>query len=94
MLVSTHVCWFVRILFTTIVTSYPERTVQCRWNPIDIRLSERDSMDKKKILPPVKPVVLADHYPAIMAVFPHTHPPKIPVTGLEATAGSPRILAE
>jgi hypothetical protein len=94
LLISTHVHWFVGILFSTIITTHLEGAVQRRWNPIDISLSERDSMAKKKILPHVKPVILANHYPAIMAVFPHTRPPKNPVNGLEASSGSPRILAK
>jgi hypothetical protein len=68
-----HFRGFVGILLAALIAPDCYPALESRERHDSICLSKRDSMPIKKILPNMKPMILAEHHPAIMAIFPHTN---------------------
>jgi hypothetical protein len=71
LLKSPHFRGFIGIFFAALIAPDPEGAIQSGRRHVDICFAEGDFMPKKNILSNMKPVVLADYHPAIIAIFPH-----------------------
>jgi hypothetical protein len=69
---SQHFCGLIDIFFAAIIASRPERRIDRGLRGDGVRLGKRDSVPEIQIPPNVKPMILAEHYPEITAVLPHT----------------------
>jgi hypothetical protein len=69
---SPHVRGFIKILPAAVITPDREGAIELGTRAEGISLAKRDSMPKEEILSKVKPIVLAEHHPAIMVILPHT----------------------
>jgi hypothetical protein len=77
---SQHFSAFIGILFPALIAPDRETVRENRKRHVGICLRKGDSMTEKKILANMKPMILAENPPAIMAIFPHTIIPQIFVT--------------
>ena len=68
---SEHCRGFVEILFAAVIAPDPEAAVEERARGDGIGFGKGDSMPEEKVLPKVKPMVLAEHHPAVVAIDPH-----------------------
>src|SRR6266852_3409582 len=66
-----HFCRIIEILFAAVVAPNAEATFEGRASGDGIGLGKRDLMSVEKVVPTMKPVVLAEHHPAILAIYPH-----------------------
>jgi len=60
------------IFLAALIAPDREAALKSRESCDSIRLAKGDSMSEENILPNMKPMILAEHHPAILAVFPHT----------------------
>ena len=72
MLEFQHFGRFVDIFFGALIASGLESRIDRRTRSDCVGLGKRDSVPEIQILPKVKPMILAENYPKIRAVFPHT----------------------
>ena len=70
---SQHFRGFIEILLAAGIAPDHEALIDSRARGDGICLGKGDSMPKEKVLPKMKPVVLAEHHPAIMGILPHTN---------------------
>ena len=61
----------IDILLPALVTSDLEGAVDRRTRGEGVCLGKQDLVSEKEILPSVKPMVFAEHYPEIRIIFPH-----------------------
>ena len=61
----------VNVLFPALIAAYPEPVFQPWTGHHRIGLTKGNLVPEEKIPPKVKPVVLANHHPAITDIFPH-----------------------
>src|SRR5437588_12844157 len=68
---SEHCRGFIEILFAAVIAPDPEGAIEGRARGDGIGLGKGDSMPEEKVLPKMKPMVLAEHHPAVVAIDPH-----------------------
>lgn len=73
--VSPHFRGFIEIFLAAIIASNSETLVDGGARHDGICLGKWDSMPKEKVLSKMKPMVLAQHHPAITAILPHATSP-------------------
>lgn len=73
---SHQVPGVVGILLTALVTANVQKTIDGGGRGVRIGFAERDLVPEEKIMPPVKPVVLANDDPDILSIEAHPCPPK------------------
>src|SRR6266853_3717531 len=61
----------VQILFAAAIAADPERTIENRARVDGVGLGKSNSIPVEKVLPKMKPMVLAQHHPDVMAIGPH-----------------------
>jgi hypothetical protein len=72
---SQHLGGLIRVHRATYIALNAEGASE-RWKRhISIGHAKRDAVSEQKILPQMKPVVLAEDHPAVVAIFPHGPPP-------------------
>jgi hypothetical protein len=64
---------FVKIFFATFITPDREGAIGDRARAEGIRFAKRNSVFEEEILSNMKPIVLAEHDPAVMVILPHRH---------------------
>ena len=64
----------IDILLPALGTSHLEGAVDRRTRGEGVCLGKQDLVSEKEILPSVKPMVFAEHYPEIRIIFPHVGP--------------------
>src|SRR6266852_2281030 len=69
-----HFCRIIEILFAAVIAPNAEATFEGRASSDGIGLGKRNPMPEEKVVPKMKPVVLAEHHPAIAAIHPHFFP--------------------
>jgi len=74
---SQNLCDFINILFPALVASDLEWAVDRRARGEGVCLGKQDLVSEKEILASVKPMVFAEHYPEIRAIFPHRSPRRL-----------------
>jgi hypothetical protein len=73
--VSAHFGRFVAILFAAFIAPDRETNIEGRQRHYRVSFAQWDSMAAKEIPSDMKPMIFAQHHPAIIAVFPHTKLP-------------------
>jgi hypothetical protein len=68
---SPHFRGFVKILFAAFIAPDREGAIEDRASAKGIRFAKRNSVFKEEILTKMKPIVLAEHHPAVMVILPH-----------------------
>ncbi|OLE47047.1 MAG: hypothetical protein AUG46_07715 [Acidobacteria bacterium 13_1_20CM_3_58_11] len=71
---SEHCRGFIEILFAAVIALDPEGAIERRARGEGIGFGKGDSMPEEKVLPKMKPMVLAEHHPAVVAINPHSLP--------------------
>src|SRR2546421_11146444 len=71
---SEHCRGFIEILFAAVIAPDPEGAIERRARGEGIGFGKGNSMPKEKVLPKMKPMVLAEHHPAVVAIDPHFFP--------------------
>src|ERR1700757_2942038 len=74
-----HFCRIIEILFAALITPDAETTFEGRASGDGIGLGKRNPMPEEKVVPKMKPVVFAEHHPAIVAIDPHFFPYNSPL---------------
>jgi len=69
---SEHCRGFIEILFAAVIAPDPEGAIERRARGEGIGFGKGDSMPEEKVLPKMKPMVLAEHHPAVVAIDPHS----------------------
>jgi hypothetical protein len=64
---------FVKIFFATFIAPDREGAIGDRARAEGIRFAKRNSVFEEEILSNMKPIVLAEHHPAVMVILPHRH---------------------
>jgi len=72
--VFEHFRGFIEILFAAVIALDTEAVFEGRAGCDGVGLGKRDSMPEEKVLPKMKPMVLAEHHPAVVAINPHFFP--------------------
>src|SRR5205809_5686941 len=86
---SEHCRGFIEILFAAVIAPDPEGAIERRARGEGIGFGKGDSMPEEKVLPKMKPMVLAEHHPAVVAIDPHSFPRRfLPVVSLKTGGGS------
>ena len=67
---------FVKIQFATIVAAHAEASINRRRRGNGIGYSERNPVPVKQILTNMIEMIFAQHYPAILSIFPHWNLPE------------------
>jgi hypothetical protein len=70
---SPHFRGFIRILLAAFITADREGSIENRARAKGIRLAKRNFVSKEEILSKMKPMVLAEHHPAVMVILPHSN---------------------
>ena len=71
---SEHCRGFIEILFAAVIAPDPEGAIERRARGEGIGFGKGDSMPEEKVLPKMKPMILAEHHPAVVAIDPHFFP--------------------
>jgi len=71
---SEHCRGFIEILFAAVIAPDPEGAIERRARGEGIGFGKGDSMPEEKVLPKMKPMILAEHHPAVVAIDPHSFP--------------------
>src|SRR5438552_4632607 len=71
---SEHCRGFIEILFAAVIAPDPEGAIERRARGEGIGFGKGDSMPEEEVLPKMKPMVLAEHHPAVVAIDPHSFP--------------------
>jgi hypothetical protein len=69
---SSHVCDFIETLLAAFIAPDGEGALKTSERCESIRLGKGYFVSVEKILPKMKPMILAYDHPTIMGVFPHT----------------------
>src|SRR2546421_11480297 len=64
----------MEILFAAVIALDTEAAFEGRARRDGVGLGKGDSMPEEKVLPKMKPMVLAEHHPAVVAIDPHFFP--------------------
>jgi hypothetical protein len=75
LVVSADVRWPVDIILAAFIAPHREVGIERRKRQNSVCFAQRNPMTAKEVLPHVKPMVFAEDYPAVIAVFPHTDLP-------------------
>src|SRR5437763_14990779 len=62
------------ILFAAVIALDTEAAFEGRARRDGVGLGKRDPMPEEKVLPKMKPMVLAEHHPTVVAIDPHFFP--------------------
>jgi len=71
---SEHCRGFVKILFAAVIAPDPEGAIERRARSEGIGFGKGNSMPEEKVLPKMKPMILAEHHPAVVAIDPQSFP--------------------
>jgi hypothetical protein len=72
--VFEHVPGLIEILLKAVIAPDTEAALEGRARGDGIGLGKGDSVPEEKVLPKMKPMVLAEHHPTVVAVDPHFFP--------------------
>jgi hypothetical protein len=76
--VFEHVPGLIEILLKAVIAPDTEAALEGRARGDGIGLGKGDSVPEEKVLPKMKPMVLAEHHPAVVAIDPHFFPFSFP----------------
>jgi hypothetical protein len=68
---SPHFRGFIEIFLAAFIAPDREGTIENGARAEGVGLAERNFVPKEEILPEMKPMVLAEHHPAVMGILPH-----------------------
>jgi hypothetical protein len=68
---------FVKIQLATIVAEHAEAGINHRTCGNGVGYSQRNPVSMKEILSNVIEIIFAEHYPAVLSIFPHWNPPEL-----------------
>ena len=69
--VAEYLAWLVDLLFSAVVATHREALIDRRPRADRVGHAQRNAVPMEEILARVMKVILANHYPAIAAIFPH-----------------------
>jgi hypothetical protein len=74
LLVFEHFWGFIEILFAAVIALDTEVAFEERAGCDGVGLGKGDPMPEEKVLPKMKPMILAEHHPTVVAIDPHFLP--------------------
>jgi hypothetical protein len=69
---SPHFRGFIKIFLSAFIAPDREGAIEIGSHAEGIRLAKRNFVSKEEILSKMKPMVLAEHHPAVMVILPHS----------------------